>query len=143
MKNLQRAGALDFQMAEAQGNLILAAKNRLQALIVEKLPSSERRQMSSSLISACRCTVSKRSHRCRYWAMACTETPPCMSLNRDHPRIAQRGRPLRFLRLTSEEEEEEEKKEERLPPAKAKDASFWWRDCLKCLPAFKIFSNVR
>jgi hypothetical protein len=29
MKNLQRAGALDFQIAEAQGKRVLAAKNRL------------------------------------------------------------------------------------------------------------------
>jgi hypothetical protein len=63
---------------------------------------------------------------------------------RDQPRPPQDSiarQALRLLRPTSEEEEEE--KEERLPPAKAKDASFWWRDCLKCLPAFKILSNVR
>jgi hypothetical protein len=29
------------------------------------------------------------------------------------------------------------------PRAKAKDASFRWRDCLKCLPAFKILVHCQ
>jgi hypothetical protein len=54
MKNLQRGGAFDFQIAEAQGKRILAAKKSWYALLVEKTPLSAnnmRPQISISLFS--------------------------------------------------------------------------------------------
>jgi hypothetical protein len=45
MKNLQRGGALDFQIALAQGKWMFAAKKRLYALLVEKQPSAENFQI--------------------------------------------------------------------------------------------------
>jgi hypothetical protein len=32
--------------------------------------------------------------------------------------------------------------ESALPPAKARDISFWWRDCLKSLPSYKGIASI-